>query len=151
VNDFKRFLIILLVYALIGPVIGTIVVAIIITVLNFTFDWHLFVILLTRLPGVVLAGLPLGFALGILPAATCGIVLGMIAVRRGRFSFWAAALAGLLIGSLFAFGRFSFGIPPDQRPNLGLLSMIALFLVVPAFIASIGCRSIAKRLGVFLP
>jgi hypothetical protein len=98
---------------------------------------------------VVLAGLPIGFALGFPPAASCGIVLGIIAQRRERFSLSAAAVAGLAIGSVFAFGRFFLGLAPRQAPDSGLLNMVALFLVLPALVASVLCRSLALRLGAF--
>lgn len=88
------FLVILVVFAVVGPMVGTIVIAILLGLIGGTMHW------IAQIPGLIVFGVGTGAAhvFGGIPAVAAGIVIGIKQGWFGGADWWFALGTGALVG-----------------------------------------------------
>jgi hypothetical protein len=100
----QRFFIVAGIYALAGPPLCTAFLISAPLLLGLISGPNDFSERSRELLDIALSVFPMGFEIGFLPWAGCGIVLGTVAAWRGSFGIWAAGWAGFMLAVIFVPG-----------------------------------------------
>jgi hypothetical protein len=92
-----QVLAIVLVFVLIGPPVGTMVFMMLITLIGLHYQVDLQGLSWIALFSLIYA-LPIGYMIGIAPAAASGLAIGIRQAFYGRVAWWLALAVGIIVG-----------------------------------------------------